>query len=270
MTWWCFSQSTAWEWRWQAYPGVWLLILAIVAAWEAYRRRHPDPTGASGKRGWFYAGIATLWVALDWPLGPLGASYLASVHMLQFLLVGLVAPAFLLLSLPAAFFEAIRARPRLLGVVRDVTHPVTAFFVYNVSMTVTHWPSVVDTLMASQLGSFALDMTWLVSGIVFWWALVCPVPARPGYHPLAKLAYLAVNAILIRPPFAMLVFSQFPIYRVYELAPPVGTRSALDDQQLAGAIMKVGQGWIMGLALVIIYYRWYRSTRAEEAAAARA
>ena len=36
-------------------------------------------------------------------------------------------------------------------------------------ISVTHWPSVVDWLMATQLGSFVLDVTWLLAGLVFWW-----------------------------------------------------------------------------------------------------
>ena len=59
----------------------------------------------------------------------------------------------------------------------------------------------------------------------------------------------------------MMVFSRFPIYATYELAPPIPGTTALGDQQLAGAIMKVGQGWIMGLALGIIFYRWWLNSR---------
>ena len=128
-------------------------------------------------------------------------------------------------------------------------------------MTVTHWPRVVDTFMATQPGMFALDMAWLLAGLVFWWPVLCPVPDRSGFHPLAKVAYLGINGILIRPPFAMMVFSEFPIYATYELAPPIPGTTALGDQQMAGAVMKVGQGWIMGIALGIIFYRWWLETR---------
>ena len=257
MQWWCFSQSTAWTWEWQAYPGVWLFAAAMAAGYWRWSGVGPGERKAM----YYYGGVLLLWAAFDWPLGPLGASYLASAHMVQFLLVGLIAPALLLLGLPAAFFEALRERPRAMAILSDLTHPLPALVIYNVMMTVTHWPVVVDTLMATQAGMFALDMIWLVTGLVFWWPVLCPVPDRSGFHPLAKIAYLAVNGILLRPPFAMMVFSKFPIYATYELAPPIPGTTALGDQQLAGGIMKVGQGWIMGLALGVVFYRWWLESR---------
>ncbi len=260
MQWWCFSQSTAWDWTWQPYVGVWLFVALLVGVFWRLAGPHRTTRRAIP----FYVGVAVLWGALDWPMGPLGASYLASVHMGQFLLTGLIAPAFLLLGLPPGFFDRLRERDRLLAVMADVTHPVPAFVIYNVVMTVTHWPGVVDTLMATQLGMFALDMSWLAAGLVFWWPVLCPVPDRTGFHPLAKVAYLGLNGILIRPPFAMMVFSRFPIYATYELAPPIPGTTALGDQQVAGAIMKVGQGWIMGLALIIIFYRWWLEVKRTE------
>ncbi len=263
MQWWCFSQgASAWSWEWQAYPGVWLFGIAMAVGYARWSGL--PPTHRRARR--FHSGVLLLWIAFDWPLGPLGASYLASAHMVQFLLAGLIAPALLLLGLPPAFFERLRARPRAVAVLSDLTHPIAAFMVYNVAMTVTHWPGVVDFLMATQPGMFALDMTWLAAGLVFWWPLLCPVPDRSGFHPLAKVAYLGVNGILIRPPFAMMVFSEFPVYATYELAPPIPGTTALGDQQMAGAVMKVGQGWVMGVALGIVFYRWWLETQRTRAA----
>jgi putative membrane protein len=127
-------------------------------------------------------------------------------------------------------------------------------------MTVTHWPSVVDGLMRTQLGSFALDAAWLAAGVLFWWPLIAPVPERRGFSPLARIGYLALNAFLIRPPFAMMIFSEDPIYRIYELAPPPAG-NAMDDQQLGGVIMKIGTAWVLFAGVAVIFLQWVRSER---------
>jgi len=232
------------------------------------RRLPPDPAGPDsppgGTRTWFGLGIGVLWIALDWPLGALGASYLASVHVIQFLLIGIVAPALLLLSVPTDGYRLLERAPRLLRAIEGVTQPVVAFFVFNVGMTLTHWPEVTDWLMASQLGSFSLDMTWLLCGVVLWWPVIAPVPARPGFHPMFQILYLAVNAVIIRPPFLMLIFSKFPIYSTYELAPPIPGTDPLGDQQVAGGIMKVGSAWILIMAVVVVFLRWVRASQAQE------
>ena len=99
----------------------------------------------------FALAIFLLWASLDWPLGPLGASYLASVHMVQFLVVGIAAPALLLLALPTVAYEPLRRHPRLTKALSDLTHPVAAFFIFNIMMTATHWPGVVDPVSYTHL-----------------------------------------------------------------------------------------------------------------------
>ena len=265
MQWWCSSQSVAWDWTWRPYAGVWILVIATATAYGLHlralaRRQGPAAAGAGTRHlVLFGLGLMWLWAALDWPLGTLGSSYLASVHMVQFLMVALLAPPLLLLGLPPGTYDLLRHSPRLHGAIDSVTHPVAAFFIFNIVMSVSHWPSVVDALMTTQLGSFALDMSWLVSGLIFWWPLVCPVPERPKFPFLMKIVYLGLNVVLLRPPFVILVYSKFPVYATYELAPPIAGTSALDDQQLAGVIMKVGSAWIMLVAMTVMFVMWHRA-----------
>ncbi len=263
LRWWCGPGSGAWDWTWQPYVGVWLFLLAIIGAYILLLRRigRPEPGERRARRravGWFATGIILLWGALDWPLGPLGAGYLASLHMVQFLLVGVAAPAFLLLGLPPETFRRIERAPRFMKLLDDLTQPIAAFFIFNVVMTVTHWPSVVDTLMATAAGSFVVDITWLLTGLVFWWPLRSPVPARPRFGPMLQVVYLALNAVLVRPPFAFLLFSRYPVYAKYELAAPILGTDALGDQQLAAGIMKMGTAWIMAVAAAVIIYQYHR------------
>jgi putative membrane protein len=113
------------------------------------------------------AGIALLWVALDWPIGTLGAGYLASVHMVQFFLIAMIAPALLVYgwppARPTAESESVRTRA-FRSLVDALTHPVVAVIIFDVVVVATHSPPVVDSLMASQVGSFLLDMAWLLAG----------------------------------------------------------------------------------------------------------
>ena len=67
-----------------------------------------------------------------------------------------------------------------------------------------------------------------------------------------------LNAFLIRPPFAMMIFSESPIYEIYELAPPPA-QDALNDQQFAGAVMKIGSAWIMFAGVLVIFRNWMLS-----------
>lgn len=265
---WCAaSQGVAWDWTWQAYPGVWLFLTAFLVGYVRLLKAVPAHDSAPHRRRhirYFAAGLTVLWIALDWPVGPLGMGYLASVHILQFVLVALVAPALLLLGIPPAVFELIRSRPSLLTALRNTTQPLVAFFIFNVAMTVSHWPSLVDPFMSSQLGAFSLDLVWLLSGLIFWWPVIAPIPEWPRFTPLLKLGYLGLNGILMRPPFFILLLSKFPAYATYELAPPLPGIDTLSDQQLAAGVMKMGTALIMVTAMAFVFAQWAR--REEDAA----
>lgn len=257
MRWWCSSQSVAWDWTWRPYVGVWLFILVLAVGYGLHLRGKAIPNRRR-YAVFFASGLAVLWAALDWPLGPLGASYLASVHMMQFLLIALVAPPLLLLGTPVGSIESLRRHPRVFSLLEQATHPLVAFIIFNVVMTFSHWPNVVDALMPSQLGSFAIDISWLVSGLIFWWPVVCAVPERAKFPMLMKIGYLAFNGLLIRPVSLMLLYAKYPMYAAYELAPPLPGTSAIDDQQLAGVVMKVGSAWLMMMGVTVLFVLWHR------------
>ena len=258
MRWWCSAQATAWEWSWQAYPGVWLFIGLLAGSFLWFGR---PVDFRRGQKGFFLFGVALLWGALDWPVGALGAGYLASVHMLQYLVIALLVPALLLLGVPDAAFRKLEGS--LVGrSLRLVTHPLVALAVFGFILYYTHIPSVVDGWMASQVGSFGIDMLWLMGGLVFWWPVIAPVPDRPRFAPGLKMGYLFLATVLNTMPYAFLTFGELPFYGLYELAPPVTGISTRQDQQIAGLLMKMGGGVILWTAITVLFFRWFRREEA--------
>jgi cytochrome c oxidase assembly factor CtaG len=113
--------------------------------------------------------------------------------------------------------------------------------------------------MLSQLGSFAIDLLWFAGGVLFWWPIVATVPGRP--RPLSaplKIGYLLLSTFAHMGVGIVFVVSRFPIYRVYELAPPVGVLKG-DDQQLAGGVMLVVGSLIVFTVLIALLFEWRRA-----------
>ncbi len=238
------------------------MVGLLAVAGFGLRRASGGPAGelGSGAESWrvaaWSAGVIALWVALDWPVGAL-SGYLASAHMLQYLLVALVAPPLLLLGVPVGAWRRLEGRPRLVRTIHAVTHPLVALAVFQLIVFYTHLPSVVDRLMATPAGSFAIDMLWLAGGLVFWWPVVAPVPKRSRFGYPLKMGYLFLSTVLNTMPYAFLTFGSLPFYGVYELAPPVGSLGPRQDQQLAGLMMKVGGGFILWTGITTLFFRWY-------------
>src|SRR5690625_148603 len=261
MQWWCSAQGVPWTWSWQAFPGVWIFILLLVLGyrrlWRIERGGDQAPTEGTGNRiAAFVTGIIFLWLALDWPIGVLGAGYLVSAHMVQFLLLALIAPPFLIYSIPPQAMERLEERVRARRVLSVLTHPLIALVIFNATIIITHIPIVTDTAMESQIGSLIIDLAWIIAAFVFWWPVVAPVPERRWMHPLLKVGYIAAQLILGKPVFVYLTFSEYPVYAVYELAPRVHGIGAAEDQQFAGLLMEVAGALILFVAAAVLFLQW--------------
>ncbi len=125
----------------------------------------------------------------------------------------------------------------------------------------THFPSVVDQAMQTQLGSFAIDVAWLMAGLLLWWPIAAPPPlGRLGMF--GKMGYLFAATIIPTIPAMMMVFSDWPMYELYELAPRVITHfSANEDIQLAGLSMKLFGDIPLWVATAVIFFRGTAHTR---------
>jgi len=140
--WWCSAQGTRWSWKWRAYPGIWLVVLGIAAGYWALTRRGPRTPQALRRRWIGWVGVAIVWLALDWPVGPLAAGYLASAHAVQFLVLTMVASPLILLGLePALAFEL--SQDHLVGPPDDVGDDGQTSAVRHAENLVPRWGRMV-------------------------------------------------------------------------------------------------------------------------------
>ena len=265
MTWWCSARGLPWDGSWQAYPGVWLFVALVLLATVPLRARGP---GSPWWRvGALFGGAMVLWVVLDWPIGPLGAGYLAYVHSVQFLMLAMVVPPLLLLGLDREVVrDRLDRRPRLRRILALVTQPLFAIVVFAATMVFTHLPVVVDGLMATQLGAFVLDTLWLIAGILFWWPVIIRVPERAHFPPLMQMLYLFFGTQPHLYIAMWLLAADFPAYATYELAPRVTSVSPITDQQIAGALMLAfGATYVIGV-ISVLFFRWAAQHRSTETA----
>ncbi|NJD11833.1 MAG: cytochrome c oxidase assembly protein [Gemmatimonadetes bacterium] len=247
--WWCSARAVPWSWEWRPYPGVWLFVLLVAALYLLIRRRQDrlraePPPGWRRRAGWL--GLVLVWLALDWPIGALGAGYLSSVHSTQFLLLTFIAPPLLLVGLGPGPPGEGRRGSTLMGI-------LAAALSFNVGVLGTHLPRVVDALMPTQPGMFAIDAAWLLAGLVFWRPVL--LTGRP-FHPMARIGYIFWGTLAHTGIGVWFLLARLPLYGVFELAPPIPGYDPLSDQQLAGGIMElVGMLIIFG-AVSLVALRW--------------
>lgn len=255
--WWCTALARPWSWQWIPYPGIWAASIVPLVFYGRSLRRHDGPIDRR-KAVQFFLGVLVFWLASDWPLGPLGAGYLASAHMTQFLLYTLVAAPLLLLGTPEWMARNFTKRLHIEGATRWLGHNLIATgLIYNAILLTTHAPGTVGILRNSQWGSFAMDVVWIVAGFILWLPVISPLSEFRASSAWAKMGYLFVTTSVVAViPASFLTFTSIPIYGIYELAPRIGSLTALEDQQLAGIIMKIATVPIVWSTIAVLWFKW--------------
>jgi putative membrane protein len=244
------------------HPDVVLLLGGLWAAYFLALRRHRegDPSAdpdARRREVLFSVGMLALFVGASWPIHDLAEQRLYAVHMVQHMLFTLVGPPFLIAGIPVWMWRAF-LRPRPIGVVfRFLVRPVVALIVFNGVLLFTHWPAVVDLSVRSQLAHFTLHVVLVGSAFVMWWPVMSPLPEVPPLSPPGQIVYLFLQSIAPTIPASFLTFGHSALYPVYATFPRIWGISVLDDQLIAGLIMKLVGGAILWGFIIAIWFRWY-------------
>jgi cytochrome c oxidase assembly factor CtaG len=256
MQWWCSASGKPWTWDPQYYPGVWLITAVLALAFHFLSRRG-RAMGESRLVYWSgWSAVGLVWQVLDWPIGPLAAGYLASAHAVQFLSLALIAPPLMLLAVRRPLALAVPSSGRANTVALFVTQPVVAGVLFNLVAIATHVPAVVDTLMPTQLGAFVIDLAWLVAGLVLWWPIVVAAPARRWFSVPVRMLYLFLATLFHTGIAMVMLIREYPMYAIYELAPPWDVWTPLEDQHLAGGVMELAGAVVILGIITVMFFRW--------------
>jgi cytochrome c oxidase assembly factor CtaG len=255
---------------WPFDPWLYVALLTTAAVYlRGYvilRRRAPR-RWPGGPVLAFLGGLLALFLALASPVEPF-ASLLLQVHMLQHLLLMMVAPPLLWLGQPllplvrglpepvrtywvVPLFQSAGVR-RFLG---RCTHPAAALPLYVAATWLWHVPRVYDLALRSAGLHYLQHACFLLAALAFWYPVVRPYPSRPRWSEWLLLPYLLVADVQNTILSALLTFSDRVLYPYYAEMPRLGGLSALDDQSAAGVLMWVPGSLVFLLPLFAIGVR---------------
>ena len=98
----------------------------------------------------FYTGVLICFLALCSPIDPISDQYLLSVHMLQHMLLMMVAPPLLVLGVAGAPSPPPGFAPRLAPLLDRGDPTAPAFFLFNLDLVVWHWPAFYDATLYNE------------------------------------------------------------------------------------------------------------------------
>ena len=255
----------SWLRAWHLDP---VLAPLLIAAGVGYLITHRAITRA-GRRAlpaWrpaaYLSGLVVLAVAL---LGPPDHfnGVLFSVHMVQHLLLMLVAAPLLVLGQPVslalqALLPSLR-RPILratLGyrparqAVALLLHPLSAFSLYNGSFVLWHLPSLYQAAVADPLVHELEHASFFLTALLFWQALFDPRPWRRRLSTEASVLLLFATWMASDLLCATVTLSSELLYPIYAAQPKPWGLSPLGDQRLGGVLMWATSG-VLYVALLL-------------------
>lgn len=265
----------SWDWRWEVLIPLALLGILFVRGWWRLRRRTrrtqipsgripADRLGATWRPISYIAGLLVIALALVSPFDVL-VQQLFFVHMIQHLLLIMIAPPLLLLPNPMPFLlwglPDVLRRPigRALGptlnkkstagtLLRRVTTPGVIYLAFIIVVFGWHDPALYNAALRSEFVHDVEHITFFLAGMLFWWQVI---GAGPVIHKqFGQIGRIVFTLAAIPPNMILgivLAFTPVVIYTFYNDAPRVLGMTAQTDQQLSGIIM-----WIPGSMMYLI------------------
>ncbi len=249
--------------HWHAHPealiGLALLQGGYMLGVGPLRERYNLADGVEPRQiATFTAGVLVIYVALLSPIHVLSDNFLFSVHMTQHVLLSLVAPPLLLLGTPDWLLRPL-LRPNLVfRAARLATHPIIAFALFNIAFSLFHVPALYNASVTHHWLHVVEHLIFIGTAVLMWWPIGSMMPELPRLNYPLQMMYLFALSIAQIIVFAIVTFSEKPLYEVYVNAPRVLNISPLLDQQIGALIMKVGGGTLFLTLLIIVFFRWFK------------
>jgi putative membrane protein len=224
-----------------------LLALIYLRGWLRLRRLNLDSVQA-WRAGSFMVGLFLIWLAIASPLSTLDHEMLTA-HMVQHLLLMTFAPPLILLAAPVkTLFSGLPHRlMEVMGrsfqstglhqVWSALTHPAICWLGAATTLVAWHIPAVFVLGLRSQTWHGIEQASFLVTGLLFWWPVIQPLPSVSKWPESSILLYLFLATLPCDILSGFLVFCDRVVYPVFLSSPQSFGLSALEDQQCAGALM---------------------------------
>ncbi len=209
-------------------------------------------------------------IALISPLHPLGEA-LFSAHMVKHEILMLVSAPLLALSRPLVTF--LWGMPfewrRSLGQWAKTDHiqrswvfltdPLTAWWIHAAAIWSWHSPFLFDLTLKSELAHTAQHLSFFLSALLFWWALLC-AHGRKAYG--AGVFYVFTTAVHTSILGALLTFSPRIWYSSYLTTTQAWGLTPLQDQQIGGLVMWIPAGLVYLVGGLWLFAAWMKESDA--------
>jgi cytochrome c oxidase assembly factor CtaG len=220
------------------------IIVVVALAYLRGIRRLPPTVLPTWRGSSFLLGLALAWAAMASPIASADGKMLTA-HMTQHLLLMTFAPPLLWLGEPVRPLLQVLPRtlqPALRSVAvqrlgRALGQPAFCWLAAAAALVAWHVPALFRLGMESPAWHLLEHLSFLATGLLFWWPVIQPWPSVARWPRWSMLLYLFLATLPCDVLSGLLVFGDRVAYPIYLCTPRQSGLSALEDQQCAGALM---------------------------------
>ncbi|WP_225919349.1 cytochrome c oxidase assembly protein [Actomonas aquatica] len=216
----------------------------------------------------YYGSLVLFYLAVGSPFDQLGERFLFSAHMVQHVVLIYPCAVLWLIGLPDWVVDGVADRAVLRPLGRFLVHPVVAGILYVITQSLWHVPALYDLALQDRFVHVMEHLTFFATAVLYWWPVLANGRVWPAMRLGGRMIYLFAVGVGLTPLFAFITFSNDILYPTYEFAPRlIDGFTPMDDQLLAGAIMKLSNVFVTFLALTWVFVLWYRQSEGSARAA---
>jgi putative copper resistance protein D len=113
-------------------------------------------------------------------------------------------------------------------------------------------------MMGNDALHIAQTLSFILTGLLFWWPIIVDVPELPRLSDQFKMLYLFLAVIPCTVLGVVIIFAPTVMNSSYSMAGRIIPLDPMEDQQVAGILMAVPSMFILLGTMLTVFYRWYK------------
>jgi putative membrane protein len=239
-----------------------LVLLGVLYHWRARQAPgadalpHESRSPTTAQRALFFSALVLIFLSLNGWIHDLSDYYLFSAHMVQHLVLTLIAPPLLIMGTPGWMLRP-ALRWRGVGpVARWATAASRGWLIFNVVIVVWHLPPMYAYAMEHHPVHIVQHLCFMIAAVLMWWPILSPMPELPRLSYPAQMLYLFLMTIPMSLVAVCIAYADHALYPAYASAPRIWGITPLQDQMMGGLIMWIPASFFFFAIISVVFFKW--------------
>ena len=115
---------------------------------------------------------------------------------------------------------------------------------------------------SSPVLHYSLHVLVVTTALLMWMPVCGPIPEF-RISVMGSMIYLFLQSVVPTIPAAWLTFAEDVVYKSYDTPLRLWVISAVEDQQIAGATMKVGGGFFLWTIIIFLFFKRFANKQGD-------